>query len=131
MERDDSGYHWQEFIHKVVHICVYLYTHVCIYILVCIFQIFVHIYMYTGPSTCASAASQKLKASFVFVLFCQGLIYKLDPPHDYVGLLRKDGSIHYDALPPGPTDWPPQVCVCVRVCVYVCMCVCVYACVCV
>ena len=40
----------------------------------------------------------------------QGLVFDFEPPHDYVGLRFKNGSIHYGRLPPGPTDYPPQVC---------------------
>ena len=39
----------------------------------------------------------------------QGLVFDFEPPHDYVGLRFKNGSIHYGRLPPGPTDYPPQV----------------------
>ena len=39
----------------------------------------------------------------------QGLVFSYQPPHDYVGLRFKNGSIHYGRLPPGPTDYPPQI----------------------
>jgi hypothetical protein len=38
-----------------------------------------------------------------------GLVFEFAPPYAYVGLLRKNGTIHYGQQPPGPTDWPAQI----------------------
>ena len=39
----------------------------------------------------------------------EGLLFEYEPPHKYVGLQRRNGTIHYGQPPPGPRDYPPQI----------------------